>query len=170
MMMNIIRLSKSRHVKQGFKSCFTTALIAILLLSAQLAKSQNSPLRPTRIYGTLGTAFVYTNLTGNIEQEIKYNPNKYFQTMSLRMGAGHWSSWGNESYNIICTINWLSGIDKHHLELGTGIAYSPAYDDSFGFLPAAQIGYRYQKPNGLLLFRAGIGVPEALYLSLGVCF
>jgi hypothetical protein len=170
MMMNNIRLSKSSYVKQGFKPCFTTALIAILLLSAQLAKSQNSPLRPTRIYGTLGTAFVYTNLTGNIEQEIGNNSAHFFNSVSLRIGAGHWSSWGNEWYNIISTVNWLSGTKNHHLEFGTGIAYSPAYEESFGFLPAAQIGYRYQKPGGLLLFRAGIGVPEALYVSLGVCF
>ena len=147
-----------------------SALIAVFLLQVSLAKSQDSQLRPTRIYGTLGTAFVYTNITGNLEQEISNNSAHFFNSVSLRIGAGHWSSWGNESYNIIGTINWLSGANNHHLELGTGIAYSPAYDDSFGFLPAAQFGYRYQKPGGMLLFRAGIGVPEALYLSLGVCF
>jgi hypothetical protein len=167
---NAIRLDKSSNVKQGLKPCFTTALIIILLLSVQLAKSQNSQLRPTLAYLTLGTAFVYTNITGNVEQEIKYNPDKFFNTMSLRIGGGYWSSWGNEAYNIFGTLNWLSGIDKHHMEMGVGIAYSPGYDDSFGFLPAAQIGYRYQKPEGLLLLRAGIGVPEAMYLSLGICF
>lgn len=165
-----IRLNKSRYLKPGSKLSFTTTLIAILMLATFSVKSQNDQLRPTRIYGTLGTAFVYTNLTGNIEQEISVNSSHFFNSVSLRIGAGHWSSWGNESYNIIGTINWLSGTMNHHLELGTGIAYSPAYDESFGFLPAAQIGYRYQKPGGLLLFRAGIGVPEALYLSLGVCF
>jgi hypothetical protein len=83
--------------------------VIVLMFSAQLAKSQNSPLRPTRIYGTLGKAFVYTNLTGNIEQEISNNSLHFFNSVSLRIGAGHWSSWGNESYNIIGTLNWLSG-------------------------------------------------------------
>lgn len=161
---------KSKDGKHGLEACFATALISLLILVAFSAKSQDSQLRPTRIYGTLGTAFIYTNLTGNIEQEISNNSAHFFNSVSLRIGAGHWSSWGNESYNIISTVNWLSGTKNHHLELGTGIAYSPAYEESFGFLPAAQIGYRYQKHAGILLFRAGIGVPEALYVSLGVCF
>jgi hypothetical protein len=170
MMENKKRLKTSSFTKQGLKPSYTTALIALLILVAFSVKSQDSQLRPSRIYGTFGTAFIYTNITANIEQEISNNSAHYFNSVSLRIGAGHWSSWGNESYNIIGTINWLSGTNNHHLELGTGIAYSPAYDDSFGFLPAAQIGYRYQKPDGILLFRTGIGVPEALYVSLGVCF
>lgn len=167
---NQIILTKGSSVKLGFKPSFTTALIVALLLVATLVKSQDSQLRPTRVYGTLGTAFVYTNITGNIEQQINYNPDKFFNSMSLRIGGGYWSSWGNESYNILGTINWLSGKNKHHMEMGVGLAYSPEYDDSFGFLPAAQIGYRYQKPGGLLLFRAGVGSPEAIYVSLGICF
>lgn len=146
------------------------AFVVVMLLLATPAKSQNTQLRSTRIYGTLGTAFVYTNFTGNIEQEFLQRQDKFFTSISLRIGGGYWSSWSNESYNFIGTANWLSGTNNHHLELGTGIAYSPAYDESLGFLPAAQIGYRYQKPGGVLLFRAGIGVPEAIYVSLGVCF
>jgi len=170
MMDNMITLTKSSCIKQGLKPCFTTALIVVLLLVVSQTKSQDSKLHTTCVYGTLGTFFVYTNITGNIEQQIKYDPDKFFNIMSLRIGGGNWSSWGNESYNILGTINWLSGKNKHHMEMGVGLAYSPEYDDSFGFLPAAQIGYRYQKPGGWLLFRTGVGVPEALYVSLGVCF
>ncbi len=149
---------------------YITAFTGLMLFSAESAKSQESKLRPTRVYGTLGTAFVYSNITGSIEQDIKYAPEKYFNTMSIRIGGGYWSSWGNEAYNIFGTLNMLSGKDKNHFELGFGIAYSPGYDETYGFLPAANVGYRYQKPDGWLLLRAGVGVPEALYVSVGVRF
>ncbi|MDD3741948.1 MAG: hypothetical protein PHH30_11995 [Bacteroidales bacterium] len=164
-----LRLSKSSHVKLGFKPSFTTALIALLISTTHCVVAQDSQLRPTRIYGTLGTAFVYSNITGSIEQDIKYAPEKFFNTMSIRIGGGYWSSWGNEAYNIFGTLNMLSGKDKNHFELGFGLAYSPGYDDTYGFLPAANLGYRYQKPDGWLFLRAGLGVPESLYVSLGVC-
>ncbi len=122
------------------------------------------------IYGSLGTAFVYSNISGNIEQEISYNPDKFFSTMSLRIGGGYWSSWGNEGYDITGTVNYLSGSGGNHMEMGFGIAFSPGYDETYGFLPAVHAGYRYQKPGEFLVFRAGVGVPDTLYLSLGVCF
>ena len=37
-------------------------------------------------------------------------------------------------------------------------------------IPAGAIGYRFQKPGGKFVFRTGIGFPESLYLSLGLCF
>jgi hypothetical protein len=55
--------------KTRLKTRLSSALIAVFLLTALLAKSQDSQLLPTRIYGTQGTAFVYTNITGNIEQK-----------------------------------------------------------------------------------------------------
>ena len=36
--------------------------------------------------------------------------------------------------------------------------------------PAANIGYRYQKPSGGFVFRTGIGFPDGVYLSLGFAF
>ena len=37
-------------------------------------------------------------------------------------------------------------------------------------LPAFGIGYRFQKPTGGIIFRTGISLPEAIYLSLGYSF
>ncbi len=148
-----------------FVSLITPAIFAQTDTTGQRIKRNKNC-----VYGTLGTAFVYSNFTGNIERQIKSNPDKFFKYTSIRLGGGTWSSWGNEGFNIFSTINWLSGTNSGHFEMGFGLAFSPTYDDSYYFLPAAHVGYRFQKPDGLLIFRAGVGVPEALYLSLGACF
>jgi hypothetical protein len=43
-------------------------------------------------------------------------------------------------------------------------------EDEFRINPAGNIGYRYQKTNGHFMFRAGLGLPEALYVGIGVVF
>jgi hypothetical protein len=37
-------------------------------------------------------------------------------------------------------------------------------------LPAITIGYRYQKPDGHLVFRTGIASPDGVYVALGAAF
>lgn len=145
-------------------------MIQFSLLAQSDTSNQNEKRNKSCIYGSLGTAFVYSNVSVNIEQQILYNPDKFFSTMSLRIGGGYWSSWGNEGYDIVGTINYLSGSGGNHMEMGFGMAFSPGYDETYGFIPAAHLGYRFQKPGGWMVFRAGVGVPEALYLSLGVSF
>jgi hypothetical protein len=73
-------------------------------------------------------------------------------------------STGFIDYWIPMSINMMYSIGKHHIELGAGIilnristrdADNIAIDWNWeGFL-SARIGYRYQKPNGRFLFRAG---------------
>ena len=64
----------------------------------------------------------------------------------------------------------MSGIDTYHLEMGYGIAYSSHYDDTFGLMPVAHVGFRFQKPGGFFIFRIGAGIPEGVYASMGVNF
>lgn len=62
-------------------------------------------------------------------------------------------------------INEIISFDKHHLEMGLGFVFTNdpwlsfenginKGDDGGGFA-IGRLGYRYQKPNGRLLFRAG---------------
>ena len=83
----------------------------------------------------------------------------------------------------------LLGRKKSHLELGLGMAslfdkegynsavqnavyYSakPSREDYRSFLPAATIGYRFQKPDEGFVFRTGIASPDGIYLSVGCAF
>jgi hypothetical protein len=78
-------------------------------------------------------------------------------------------------YWIPISINGMFSIRNHHIELGSGFIinrvssrdfYNNAIDwDWEGFL-SARIGYRYQKPDGHFLFRAGFTpVLEINFLS-----
>jgi uncharacterized protein (UPF0264 family) len=65
----------------------------------------------------------------------------------------------------------LTGVKKHHLEIGAGPAYFISGDLKKGEQPiTATIGWRNQKPGDNFMFRMGASWPEALYISLGVSF
>lgn len=75
----------------------------------------------------------------------------------------------------------LTGKRNSHFELFGGAAlyqYTPVKlpggilpeDSSIGIFPVGNIGYRYQKPDGGFIFRAGVGFPDMGYVGLGVAF
>lgn len=63
-----------------------------------------------------------------------------------------------------------TGGESHHLEIVAGLKYY--YNGSLqGSLPiSSSIGWRYQKPERLLVFRAGLGYPEIVYFGFGLSF
>lgn len=101
--------------------------------------------------------------------------------------AGVWSSGG--PYQSV-TLGVLTGAKNNHFELNIGgarmvnnIGYEdaqrmsayfaeppPSKSDFVDFKVAGTVGYRYQKPQGKLLFRCGIGFPETIFVGLGVAF
>lgn len=46
----------------------------------------------------------------------------------------------------------------------------PYKADFFHLRPDVAIGYRFQKPGSLFLFKIGIGYPKAIYVGIGLCF
>ncbi|CAD5262707.1 MULTISPECIES: hypothetical protein [unclassified Imperialibacter] len=64
---------------------------------------------------------------------------------------------------------WVFGNGNNHLETGVGLTLvSPS--NSPEVWAALNLGYRYQKPGEALIFRAGGGIPEGAYISLGLAF
>lgn len=60
---------------------------------------------------------------------------------------------------------WLENTNRHHFELAAGYFAQPR---PWQLPPvSAVVGYRYQRPNGLRLIRAGVSYPEGLYLGVG---
>lgn len=83
-----------------------------------------------------------------------------------------------------------NGANTHHLETSVGAAFlynKTDYENSIGYAaangapglhpafflklyPAGTFGYRYHKPDGILMFRTGVGFPEIAYLGIGLAF
>lgn len=90
-------------------------------------------------------------------------------TKFVDVGVGAAGYWEGESAFVFSRYGILTGHNKYHLEATLG-AVGYLNGDIIGVLPAASIGMRSQKPNSHYVFRAGVGIPEAIYVSWGVSF
>ncbi|WP_416866071.1 MAG: hypothetical protein ACMVP2_28000 [Imperialibacter sp.] len=73
--------------------------------------------------------------------------------------------------NLMLAAGYLHGKKSHHLDADMGIGYFSNNTGDFSeFFLVGHLGYRYQKPGGLLVIKVGSGAPEGLYLGLGLAF
>jgi hypothetical protein len=160
-------------------------LIGCFILFVQIGFSQENPpgnkpigLKKNVIYATLGVDYgeFYGTLLGNYERMIVEFPKTFVQSMWVRVGAGPWVWWDANGMNYVSTISLITGRRNAHFETGLGVVFTyHSNEDEFHPLVkdriiAGNFGFRYQKPGGQFVFRTGIGWPEFLYVSLGVCF
>ena len=71
----------------------------------------------------------------------------------------------------------ITGINKEkHFEASLGLGweqvqYPNASRSNYNtYIPAVNIGYRFQKPNESFVFRCGVGLPELIYFGFGRAF
>jgi hypothetical protein len=135
-------------------------------------------LRKNSLYITAGIypEGMYGNITGNYERVVHEFPKSFFQAFQLRVGAGPWVAWMSDGINFFSVGSLLMGRSGSHLETGMGVLFT-YYPDKKEWGPivndrhiAGNLGYRFQRPGGGFLFRAGLGWPEGFYVSLGYCF
>ena len=144
---------------------FFIALLLFILFFEKIAFTQNineASTRPTgikknTIYGEiLGSAFSFYNISFD---RIIYH--KEDRKISLAIGTQYQarSYFGGNDWmtSISPQINYLQGI-QHHLELGIGYVYLASVSgiritDGVWGIPL-RIGYRYQKPEGGIFFKA----------------
>ena len=92
---------------------------------------------------------------------------------SLNAKAGYGKINAPDYYgsNWLAAIGYLHGRNAHHLDADFGCRFFTANDRGFSELAlAAHLGYRFQRPAGLLVVKAGIGSPEGIYLGIGLAF
>ncbi|MFK7950494.1 MAG: hypothetical protein AB8G11_23105 [Saprospiraceae bacterium] len=142
------------------------------------------------IYGTVALGGFWGTLNINYERQLMTTNNRIFKTFGVRIGGGYWATWGQQGSHYIITPTFLSGTGNNHFEsaIGATLLYDklsydigvsnaeyfnepiPSHIQYMDIYPAGSLGYRYQKPDGWLMFRTGIGFPDVVYLGLGVVF
>jgi hypothetical protein len=164
------------------KMLFTLCFIFFISIGySQENKSDISSigLKKNVIYGTLGVDIenTYVTFLGNYEHMIFELPNSFVHSFWIRIGAGPWAAFdANGGTNYVSTLSVVMGKRRAHLEIGSGVLFT--YDSGTKrFHPlvndrhlAGNLGFRFQRPGRYFVFRAGIGWPEFMYLSLGFCF
>lgn len=159
-------------------------LFILLFISALSAYAQLSPppfysvenvnepvlFQSNVVYPSVGSV-IFGGFTINYERKLTdFAQPSYSGFATLRLGYGRWASWGGEGDIYLLASNWIWGQTKHHLETGAGVAYIRDIGYSNWASPVANIGYRYQKKDGWLVFRTAVGIPEWFVVSLGIAF
>jgi len=159
-------------MKRKFALLFTFSLFAIVSFSQKnVADTLKHKIHTSALYGSLGFGPIYGNVIGNYEIMLVERPDKVFKTRGLRVGFGAWELWEDFGWTSLVSYTCFTGAGNRHLELGIGATYMEFLStNGFFVFPATNIGYRYQKPGGRLIFRTGLGFPEILYASLGYRF
>jgi len=146
---------------------------------AQEEKLQEVELKKNAIYGSVG--FMLMHVTGTVYYERIKKLDSSFSTFA-NVGIGRFANWNGDGGYSTFKVGLLSGLKKHHLELGVGAGFNwPKFGSGeeifelpftnitkFGL--AANIGYRFQKPQENFMFRIGASFPETLYIGFGVPF
>lgn len=141
------------------------ALIGFLCLSYQsIAYSQSSEQLP------LSSNSVYFDLSAGLASQVSINYERGFYRGEKtfwfgRIGIGEAGALGNASgAGIIGAVTMLTGKSNNHFELNTGVFL--IQDNGYLLL---DIGYRFQKPEGGLIFKTHLGTLGA-GIGLGFAF
>lgn len=124
--------------------------------------------RKNTIYATGGIL----GLNASYERLIAKTSRGVFNSFWFRIGGGIFAVPTEMGGPLAVTsVHTLSGKRKHHLEMNLGaFTFYDITNESWKLLPAAGMGYRYQNPEGGLLFRGGLSLPEYAYISVGYSF
>jgi hypothetical protein len=161
----------------------------LFLANSAFAQTQNQQietrLNKNNLSFNIGTLIVANGVGLKYERTI---PRKQlYYTISAGANFFQYSYFGLENHTVLYMGNgFITGIDKkNHFDASFGLGWDnvekeTSYGGIFGsiasggayklLLPVVGVGYRYQVPNEGFIFRAGVGFPELVYLSLGVSF
>tara|TARA_B100000609_G_C17058550_1_gene352788 strand:+ start:177 stop:665 length:489 start_codon:yes stop_codon:yes gene_type:complete len=103
---------------------------------------------------------------------------KVYYTLIGGVHFYHVNFFGVENHLTMYFSNGLiTGINKEkHFEASLGLGweqvqYPNASRSNYNtYIPAVNIGYRFQKPNESFVFRCGVGLPELIYFGFGRAF
>ncbi|MDD3740350.1 MAG: hypothetical protein PHH30_03840 [Bacteroidales bacterium] len=136
------------------------------------------------IYLSAGSTLIFSAFTLNYERNIFNRPNSEW---NIRGGWGlNAALWGIVCHHYLLDICYISGKSNHHFEACFGVSMlfdreyfvyyknDPDLYEPFSYFadwyPSAYLGYRYKKPDGKFLFRAGLGWPEQFGVGIGFSF
>jgi hypothetical protein len=141
-------------------------LSAFLLSICAFAQESNNPVRklPKNNINGYVSLFEY-NI--NYERNIMQRRNSY---TNLRAGFGlaAFNSWEGYYYN--AAMVHLIGKKNSHFELNLGLKYVLEEGTANSFMPDLFAGYRYEKPAGGLILRAGIDLFTLWNIGIGFKF
>ena len=124
----------------------------------------------------------YSNVSIAYERSLWVRNDKFINSISLVAGGGfftlpHFAISGLH-FDVLGQV--VLGKGSSHIELGLGVLVVNAvyngspFNEIFKYgitnwypAPAANLGYRFQDPEGGIVLRSGFGFPEGFYMGVG---
>ena len=172
---------------------FAVLLVAIPLFSHTIfgQSEQEAPERIGKnvVQASAGFGGVIAAYSVNYERLLLRFEDNSLVGLWGKAGLGEWAMFGDNGggYQRLM-VGLLTGKSKGHFELNFGGARmynqrgfenywkindpqaEPVKSNYVQWDPAGSLGYRFQKPEGGILFRTGLGYPEGIFIGLGASF
>lgn len=147
-------------------------LLILLLFSNSIFAQQKTG---NELYLSGGYLLAALQYSVNYSKSIINDNNSIKGNLNLVAGFGELFVLTTSGYQYKLSLNYISGLNKNHFEIGSGIyRFDRRQSDGSGvrpfYAPVINLGYKYLKPQGGLSFRTGLGYPELLYTSFGYAF
>lgn len=148
--------------------------VLTLLLSFNLQATEPWPQRSTNISFSLTSLFGFH--TTPLQVDYMWHKDKVHHGISGGFIGVYWDSFAWAKFGPMVSYNLMTGRGNNHFELILGAGFMPfklygidnSQDGNSGSsLPIAQLGYRYQKPDGRMFFRVNAGI-TGLILGTGI--
>jgi len=149
-------------------------LIAVLfyftcvVIYAQEKGNSSLKIRRNYIIVNVGPDLIAYNF--NYERNIIQSPKSF---TNIRLGYGKWEGMQDMGTDYSITLVHLIGQKNSHLELNLGLRYRIGEREDINtppLMPDIFAGYRYEKPYGILIFRAGLSIPSVISIGVGFKF
>ena len=160
---------------------------ALLINQASLAQTESSSDAGFQknvffLSGDITFGFLASGIT--YERNLLSADSQFIRFFNMGVGYGRWIAASAGGSNYTFTIHSISGLSRHHFEASAGLRlYFDKMDyeyelrhnndaekrDYLLYIPQLGLGYRYQEPGEMLVFRVCIGIP-ILQCSIGFAF
>lgn len=157
-----------------FKREFTGLLISLMFFTTSFsAKAQDVGNPKSGPRNTINAYIGLIDLNINYERKINQKLKSY---NNVRLGLGHGALlMGGEGQYVNASLVHLIGLNNSHLEIDLGVKYmitNSLSDPSFSetYIPDIFLGYRFEKPSGGIIFRAGLSYSTFMNLGVGYRF
>ena len=164
-----------------FANHFYLLLLLVFFQNAVLAQieKRNIKIATNSIFMDGSSSFQYVKVGVNYERKIygKATDDK------ILISTGFWKWYSlifkdyivdsrTKGYAFPIVLNYLGGVNSHHYEISFGARFNIFVLNSkspIALAPIINIGYRYQKPEGGILFKTYLGL-GGIGLALGYSF
>jgi len=151
-------------------SIFFCVLVNCSILSQRASsKDEIRKFLPNALHGQIGSAFFFGNASIYYERLILRETNSGVPGPYFRCGYQHMMVLGYTGPTLAVEAGHILGRWNSHFEMNLGIHLDITGTTEL-FPVGSSIAYRYQKPSGNFIFRTGLGFPNAVFFSLGLCF